>query len=381
MVRELVAIDMPAGDAFVNVLRKVWDSGDAVLPIDQRLPEVARKNLITQFKVSSLIGADGLRVKVAPGEPVDEGDALVVATSGSTGEPKGVVHTHGSIKAAVTNTGTRLGCSAADHWLACISLAHVGGLSVVLRAMHFGSQLTIKSRADKATIESAVKNGANMTSLVPTILHSVDISNFKTVLVGGAHAPTNLPSNAISTYGLTETFGGVVYNGKPIDGVEIRIGTDSEIEIRCDSLLRTYRNGIDPKNSEGWLHTGDLGEFKDGNLFVLGRKDDLIKTGGYKVWPITVENSLRQHEVVADVVVAGTPDEKWGQTVTAWVVLRPDTKSLRLEDLSKHVRLTLPDYCAPKKVFIDDEIPRSSLGKALMSELVQSTNKFKTLHE
>ena len=381
MVRELVAIDMPAGDAFVNVLRKVWDSGDAVLPIDQRLPEVARKNLITQFKVSSLIGADGLRVKVAPGEPVDEGDALVVATSGSTGEPKGVVHTHGSIKAAVANTGARLGCSAADHWLACISLAHVGGLSVVLRALHFGSQLTIESRADKATIESAVKNGANMTSLVPTILHSVDVSNFKTVLVGGAHTPTNLPSNAISTYGLTETFGGVVYNGEPIDGVEIRIGTDSAIEIRCDSLLRTYRNGIDPKNSEGWLHTGDLGEFKDGKLSVLGRKDDLIKTGGYKVWPIAVENSLRQHEVVADVVVAGTPDEKWGQTVTAWVVLRPDTKSLRLEDLSKHVRLTLPDYCAPKKVFIVDEIPRSSLGKALMSELVQSTNKFKTLHE
>jgi O-succinylbenzoic acid--CoA ligase len=381
MVRELVAIDMPAGDAFVNVLRKVWDSGDAVLPIDQRLPEVARKNLITQFKVSSLIGADGLRVKVAPGEPVDEGDALVVATSGSTGEPKGVVHTHGSIKAAVANTGARLGCSAADHWLACISLAHVGGLSVVLRALHFGSQLTIESRADKATIESAVKNGTNMTSLVPTILHSVDISNFKTVLVGGAHTSTNLPSNAISTYGLTETFGGVVYNGEPIDGVEIRIGTDSAIEIRCDSLLRTYRNGIDPKNSEGWLHTGDLGEFKDGKLTVLGRKDDLIKTGGYKVWPITVEDSLRKHEVVADVVVAGTPDEKWGQTVTAWVVLRPDTKSLRLEDLSKHVRLTLPDYCAPKKVFIVDEIPRSSLGKALMSELVQSTNKFKTLHE
>ena len=381
MVRELVAIDMPAGDAFVNVLRKVWDSGDAVLPIDQRLPKVARKNLITQFKVSSLIGVDGLRVKVAPGEPVDEGDALVVATSGSTGEPKGVVHTHGSIKAAVANTGARLGCSAADHWLACISLAHVGGLSVVLRALHFGSQLTIESRADKATIESAVKNGTNMTSLVPTILHSVDISNFKTVLVGGAHTPTNLPSNAISTYGLTETFGGVVYNGEPIDGVEIRIGTDSEIEIRCDSLLRTYRNGIDPKNSEGWLHTGDLGEFKDGKLSVLGRKDDLIKTGGYKVWPIAVENSLRQHEVVADVVVAGTPDEKWGQTVTAWVVLRSDTRSLRLEDLSKHVRLTLPDYCAPKKVFIVDEIPRSSLGKALMSELVQSTNKFKILHE
>ncbi|MFM9120096.1 MAG: AMP-binding protein [Acidimicrobiaceae bacterium] len=381
MVRELVAIDIPAGVAFVNVLNDVWDSGDAALPIDQRLPKVAQKKLMSQFNVSSLIGADGLKTKIAPGEPVDEGDALVIATSGSTGEPKGVVHTHDSINAAVTKTGARLGCSATDHWLACISLAHVGGLSVVLRALHFGSQLTIESRADKATIESAAKNGADMTSLVPTILHSVDISNFRAVLVGGAHAPTNLPSNAISTYGLTETFGGVVYNGKPIDGVEICIGTDSEIKIRCDSLLRTYRNGNDPKDSEGWLHTGDLGRLQDGDLTVLGRKDDLIKTGGYKVWPITVENSLRQHDAVVDVVVAGTPDEKWGQTVTAWVVLRPGTKSVRLEDLNKHVRLTLSDYCAHKKVFIVDEIPRSSLGKALISDLVQPHNKFKALHE
>jgi O-succinylbenzoic acid--CoA ligase len=380
MVRELVAIDLPAGGAFVNALKKVWDSGDAALPIDQRLPDAARNNLLAQFKVSAVIEADGSKAKIATGEPIDEGDALVIATSGSSGEPKGVVHTHDSIKAAVTNTGARLGCSAADHWLACISLAHVGGLSVVLRALHFGSQLTIEGRANRETIESALKNGANMTSLVPTIFRSVDISNFRTVLIGGAHAPTNLPSNAISTYGLTETFGGVVYNGSPINGVEIRIGTDSEIEIRCDSLLRTYRNGIDPKNSEGWLHTGDLGEFKDGKLSVLGRKDDLIKTGGYKVWPITIETSLKQHEAIADVIVSGTPDEKWGQAVTAWVVLRKDAINVRLEDLSKHVRLTLPDYCAPKKVFIVDEIPRSSLGKALMSELVQSTNKLKTLH-
>ncbi len=381
MVRELVAIDMPASDAFVDNLKKVWDSGDAALPIDQRLPDAARKNLLTQFKVSSVVGPDGSRAKVATGEPVDEGDALVVATSGSTGEPKGVVHTHGSIQAAVLNTGARLGCNAADHWLACISLAHVGGLSVVLRALHFGSQLTIAPRADSATIESAVKNGANMTSLVPTVLHSVNISNFKTVLVGGAHTPKNLPSNAISTYGLTESFGGVVYNGTPLDGVEIRISQDSEIEIRCASLLRAYRNGFDPKNNEGWLLTGDLGEFNDGKLSVLGRKDDLIKTGGYKVWPITVESSLRQHEAIADLIVAGTPDEKWGQTVTAWVVLRPDAKSLRLDDLSTHVRLTLPDYCAPKKVYIVDEIPRSSLGKPLISELSNSSKKFQALHE
>jgi len=381
MVHELVAIDMPAGELFVNALKQVWDSGDAALPIDQRLPDAARNNLLAQFKVSSVIEADGSKAKITTGEPVDDGDALVIATSGSSGEPKGVVHTHDSIKAAVTNTGARLGCSEADHWLACISLAHVGGLSVVLRALHFGSQLTIERRADRETIESARRNGANMTSLVPTILHSVDISNFKTVLIGGAHPPTNLPSNAISTYGLTETFGGVVYNGSPIDGVEIRIGYDSEIEIRCDSLLRTYRNGFDPKNSDGWLPTGDLGEIHDEKLSVLGRKDDLIKTGGYKVWPITIETSLRQHEAIADVIVSGTPDEKWGQAVTAWVVLRKDAINVRLEDLTKHVLSTLPDYCAPKKIYLVDEIPRSSLGKAFVSELSRQSSKLRAISE
>jgi O-succinylbenzoic acid--CoA ligase len=220
-----------------------------------------------------------------------------------------------------------------------------------------------------------------MTSLVPTILHSVDISNFKTVLIGGAHPPTNLPSNAISTYGLTESFGGIVYNGSPIEGVEIRIGYDSEIEIRCDSLLRTYRNGFDPKNSDGWLLTGDLGEIHDEKLSVLGRKDDLIKTGGYKVWPITIETSLKQHEAIADVIVSGTPDEKWGQAVTAWVVLRKDAINVRLEDLTKHVLSTLPDYCAPKKIYLVDEIPRSSLGKALVSELFRQSNKLRAIRE
>lgn len=370
MVRELVAIDMPAGEEFVVALQKIWDSGDAALPLDQRLPIIARKDLLTSFKASRVVGLDGQVSKLNDSQPVEPDDALVIATSGSTGRPKGAVHTHKSIDSAIRSTGSRLDCTNSDHWLACISLAHVGGLSVVLRALHFGSKLTIAQRADSATINSALDGGANLTSLVPTVLRSVDITRFKTVLVGGSQTFDKLPNNAIATYGLTETMGGVIYDGRPLVGVEMRLGATSEIELRCNSLLRCYRDGFDPKSVDGWFMTGDLGEIYNGQLKILGRKDDLINTGGYKVWPITVETSIRQLDVIQDVVVAGTPDKKWGQAVTAWVVLRPDVKKFDLDILRAHVRDSQPDYCAPQKLFIVNQIPRSSLGKVLMSELL-----------
>lgn len=380
MVRELVAIDMPASDAFVIALKKIWDAGDAALPIDQRLPESARTKLLSEFKAASVISADGLRSKLSIGEPVEDGDALVIATSGSTGQPKGVIHTHESINTAIKATGYRLNCSADDHWLACISLAHVGGLSVVLRAMYFSSRLTVSSRADSKTIYAALGDGATMTSLVPTILQSVDISRFRTVLIGGAHAPKNMPNNAIATYGLTETMGGAVYDGVPLDGVEVRLGEDSEIEVRSKSLLRCYRNGVDPRTKDGWLATGDLGEMKNGRLKVLGRQDEQINTGGYKVWPTSVENSIREIELVTDVVVAATPEKKWGSAVTAWIVLQPHVATLRLKTLRDHVQKTLPDYCAPQILFVVDQIPKTSLGKVQMTELLSLTPKSHESH-
>lgn len=381
MVRELVAIDMPASDAFVTTVKQIWDSGNAVLPIDQRLPEISRTKLLAEMGASAVVSADGSHTTLKHGQPVETGDALVVATSGSSGTPKGVVHTHDSITAAVTTTGRRLNCSTNDHWLACISLAHVGGLTVVLRAMHFGSRLTISSRADSKTIYAALDDGATMTSLVPTVLQSVDISRFRTVLIGGSKAPNELPRNAISTYGLTETMGGIVYDGVPLDGVDIRLGDNSEIEIRSKSLLRCYRNGVDPKTNDGWLRTGDLGDLRDGRLKVLGRQDELINTGGFKVWPSTVENSIQKLEVVADVVVAATPDKKWGSAVTAWVVLQPDVANLQLKVLRDHVQETLPDYCAPHKLFVVKQIPKSSLGKVQMTQLLKLSHESYESHE
>ena len=370
-MNSLVALDMPASQKFVGALRSIWDSGDAALPIDQRLPQHARRKLVEQFGASAVIEGDNLRTELSGGKPVEQGDALVVATSGSTAEPKGVVHTHGSIRAAVLASGGRLKCSSHDHWLACLPLAHVGGLSVVLRALHFGSILTVSNRADQKTFLDAVDRGATMTSLVPTVLQSVDISKFRTVLIGGAQAPDELPSNAISTYGLTETMGGVVYDGVPLEGVEVQVADDSEILIRSETLLRCYRDGTCPTTKDGWLPTGDLGEMTDGRLSVHGRRDELINTGGYKVWPKTVETSITNIDGVADCVVRGLADEKWGSVVSAWIVLADPKVRLNLDDVRRHVRQSLPDYCAPNKMFIVDQIPRSTMGKVQVSELLK----------
>lgn len=369
-MHSLVALDIKPSHNFLDLLNKTWDEGDAVLPIDQRLPQSAKQQLVKDLGASWIVANDGNKVKLDNGYQVDEGDALVIATSGTTGNPKGVVHTHAAIIASVTAGGTRLGCCASDHWLACLPLAHVGGLSVLLRAQHYKSQLSIVDGVVQSSIVNAIDAGANLTSLVPSSLRKLDVSGFRAVLVGGSATHTDLPVNAISTYGLTETMGGVAYNGVALDGVEIRSSDSGEIEVRGEMLFRVYRDGTNPKDEGGWFATGDLGEINNGVLAVHGRRDDLINTGGYKVWPKSVENSINQIPGVVDCVVMGLPDEKWGAAVCAWIILQDSTQSLKLDDARRHVKKTLPDYCAPQRIFIVDQIPRSVLGKVRTADLL-----------
>lgn len=368
-MRELIAIDLPPGPDFVVALNEIWNNGDAVLPIDQRLPRVARQELLKQLKAKEVITSNNERLHLDNSQPVEDGDALVIATSGSTGTPKGVVHTHESINSAIQITGARLNCTSDDHWLACLSLGHVGGLSVVLRAMYYKSKLSFVDHIDQDSIDMALKSGATMTSLVPTVLQSVDVRQFRTVLIGGAQASGALPPNVVTTYGLTETMGGVIYNEVPLDQVEIRISADTEIQIKSPTLFRCYRGSTDTKITSGWFNTGDLGELVGGKLKVHGRKDELINTGGYKVWPSSVAAAIQKIDQVSDVVVAGTPDDKWGSAVTAWIVLKKPAITLKLEDIRQHVKKTLPDYCAPQKIYLVAEIPRSALGKPKFVEL------------
>lgn len=347
MVGRLVVVDAHPGPAFVDALRRAWDAGDAVLPLDPRLPTTAARAL------TDALGAGGL---------VEPGDALVVATSGTTGEPKGVVLTHAAVAAAARITSGALAVDPTrDRWLSQLPLAHVGGLGVVTRAAHTGTPLTFDSTDPAATLTSAV----------PTQLERDDHRRFRAVLVGGsADWRTDRPANVIRTYGLTESFGGVVYDRVALPGVEVRIASDhdgngDEVWLRSPTLLRCYRDGTDPKDADGWLPTGDEGELADdGRLTVHGRRGDVIVTGGEKVWPDPVERALRTVAGVADIAVIGRPDPEWGQAVTAVVVPADPSEPPPLSTLQDAVRAAgLPAWCVPKAVEHRPDLPRTALGK------------------
>lgn len=355
----------------MTALERVWDAGDAAFPLDQRLPPPARARVVASMAPSAVIDEHGDEHRLAGGRPVRAGDALVVATSGTSGEPKGVVLTHDAVAASARATSTRLRIDPhRDHWLACLPLAHVGGLSVVTRALATGTPLTVLPGPDPTGVMAAARGGATLVSLVPTVLPRIDPAAFRVVVLGGSRPPTDLPPNAVTTYGQTETGSGVVYDGRPLDGVEVRLGDDGEILLRGPMLLRTYRDGTDPRDAEGWLPTGDLGTWSDdGRLVVHGRRGDLIITGGENVWPEPVEAVLAGAPGIADVAVVGVDDDEWGQRVVALVVPADPARPPTLERLRAHVKDHLPAFCAPRDVVLVDAVPRTALGKVARSRL------------
>jgi O-succinylbenzoic acid--CoA ligase len=348
-VRRLVPIDLPPGPDFVDRLRRAWDGGDAVLPVDPRLPRTAAERLLGAMRLD---------------EPVENGDALVVATSGTTGEPKGVVLTHGAVRASAVATSARLGVDPErDTWLACLPLAHVGGLSVVTRAIVTGTPLMVHAGFDADAVQQAAAGGATLVSLVATALRRIDSTRFRLIVLGGAAPPAELPPNVVTTYGMTETGSGVVYDGLALDGVDVAVDPSGEIAVRGAMLLRCYRDGTDPKDADGWFRTGDVGALDDGRLRVFGRVDDVIISGGENVWPDAVEAVLLLLASVREVAVVGRDDDEWGQRVVAVVVPADPSSPPTLDELRATVKDHLGPWAAPRELELVESLPRTVLGK------------------
>ena len=303
-------------------------------------------------------------------EPVDDEVAGVVPTSGSTGEPKGVLLSADALRSSAAATAGRLGGH--GQWLLALPPTHVGGLQVLVRSVLAG---TTPSLLDGPTTpESFTAAAERLTgerryvSLVPTQLRRLldvpALASFDAVLLGGAAASADLLKSAhdrgirvVTTYGMSETSGGCVYDGVPLDGVEVQAG--DPIRIRGPVLARAYRHGP-LRDAHGWFSTGDVGEWQDGRLVVLGRVDDVVVTGGAKVAPGVVEARLRTHPAVVEVAVVGVPDVEWGQRVVAVVVLR---SPLDLDAAREHVSGPLPRAAAPRELRVVDALPLLPSGK------------------
>ena len=380
---ELVALDLDGGPPFVDALVRVWERGDAVAVLDRRLPAPAAAELMAALRPGTVIDSAGER-RVGGGIGVEAGDALVVATSGSVGTRRAAVLTHAAVAASARATSQAAGVDPARHsWLCCLPLSHIGGLSVVTRSVLTATRVEVLASFDASVVESIGRRGrATHVSLVPTALGRLDPSVFEKIVLGGAAPPEALPPNVVTTYGMTETGSGVVYDGVALDGVEVAIGSggddggaEGEILLRCPMQLRAYRDGGDPTvvgpdRRGGWLATGDGGHLDGaGRLVIDGRLAEVVVTGAEKVWPNSVEAVLATQPKVAQVAVWKRPDPEWGERVVAWVVATDPAHPPTLDELADLVGDRLARWAAPKELVLVDVLPRTASGKVRRTAL------------
>ncbi|MFB9497072.1 o-succinylbenzoate--CoA ligase [Saccharothrix mutabilis subsp. capreolus] len=317
---------------------------------------------------------------------------LAVATSGSTGSPKVVLLSAGALVASAEATHARLG--GAGTWLLALPTTHIAGVQVLVRSIVAGTEPVVMDLAAGfrasgfATAARALlaTPGPHYTALVPTQLARLvategpglaAIRAFDAVLIGGAATPPSLLHrareagvNVVTTYGMSETAGGCVYDGHPLDGVKIRLDTRGRVEIAGPTLALGYQGG-EPFGE--WFRTGDLGRITaGGTLEITGRADDVIISGGENVSPQEVERVLAAQPGVHEACVVGVPDDEWGQAVVAAVVPadpdeRPDPDVLR-----QAVHDAVGRFATPKRVVFLGELPTRGPGKVDRAAVARS---------
>jgi O-succinylbenzoic acid--CoA ligase len=329
---EVVPIAHPPGLDFAVTLHACLLGGRAAMPVDLRERE--------RPPIPASVGADV---------------ALVMHTSGTTGEPRPVELTFSQIEAQAKGTARALGVTDDERWLCPLPLSHIGGLMVLLRSVIY---------ATTAIIGPPERDDVTLASMVPTQLARLagpPPPTLRAVLLGGAAPDRSVLERGwpvARTYGLTEACSSVTIgeigdtetSGAPIPGVSVSIAPDGEIVVN------------------GTLHTGDLGRLDDrGRLIVTGRKSDTIVSGGENVMPAEVEAVLLEHPAVLDAGVFARPHPEWGEAVTARVVLQDDVSEGELREFAAE---RLARFKVPKAIEVADALPRTASGKLLRRELI-----------
>jgi o-succinylbenzoate---CoA ligase len=365
-VQRLLAIDLPLGPPLEEALRNCADHEQAFSVLDQRLSPRRKAEELVSLGATAVLDATGER-SIVGGREVDDEVGLVMLTSGSSGAPKAAELTWSSLRASAGLTQASLRAETPPIWCPCLPANHIGGLAVLLRAILSDASLLWSGDDD---ITRAATLGATHVSVVRAQLARYDVSGYFRVLLGGARPPHELPDNVVTTWGMTETGSGVVYDGYPLEGVEL-VAINGELCVRTPTLFRSYRDAprpavFGPDGRNDWFPTGDGGEVVDGRVSVRGRLGFVINTGGEKLWPEDLESIIASLDGISDVAVTGVDDPEWGQRVVALVVGDGTNHDDAIRDMAAE---RLGPWAKPKEIHYVIAIPRTSNGKIRRGDL------------
>ncbi len=412
-----IAVPLSDKHPYASIRYIVEDTGaEAVVfsrAYEARLQPLFDEFPIRTMPVEGVMGRAGELPEVASGRR-----AMILYTSGTTGRPKGVVSTHRNIEAQIRMLVTAWAWSADDHILNVLPMHHVHGIVNILScALWSGACCEFLPKFEAEAVFDVFRRGeVNLFMAVPTIYHKLiayweelpaaeqaEISDalrrFRLMVSGSAALPVSTLDKwrrisghtLLERYGMTE-MGMAISNpyrgerrpghiGRPLPGVAVRLvddhdhpvaeGTPGEIQVKGPNVFHEYWNRPEATRAafvDGWFRTGDIAALEDGSYRILGRNSvDIIKSGGYKISALEIEEVLRRHPDIADCGVVGIPDEEWGELIAAGLVLAGGKTTA--PDLNEWLHDKLPRYQLPRKYGVLDDLPRNAMGKVTKKEL------------
>jgi len=387
-----VALQLEPGIEYVVALHALMKLGAIAYPLNTRLApreleaELGRAEPALVVSGNPDLGATEADLPLLGEHDLDALHCRLL-TSGTTGEPRPIGLTYGNHLWSAVGSAFNLGVEATDRWLCCLPPFHIGGLSIVMRSVIYGTTAVVHPDFDVDRVAASFEgDGVTVVSLVATQLvrlleAGVDLMPLRAVLVGGGPVPHDVLEEAlgrgatvVQTYGLTEAASQVTTlspgdarrklgsAGRPLLTTHLRI-QDGEILVQGPTVAPGAAD------EEGWLHTGDLGRIDDeGFLYVTERVGDVIVSGGENVLPAEVEEVLLRHPQVLDAAAVGRADPEWQEAVTAVVVLR-DGDAASGEELRRHCASELAGFKVPKRFEFVSELPRTASGKLMRRAL------------
>lgn len=381
-----VAMNMGPGPGKVILVHALMKLGAVLLPVSPRLSPEERHRAVRACAVDvDLDQPDRLTMTEADLPLLGEIDLAQthcrILTSGSSGEPDAIPLSYGNHLFSAMGSAFNIGVDPSDRWLCALPMSHISGLAILMRSVIYGTGMVLHDRFSAGAVAEAIESdGVTVISLVSTMLlrlldEGVDLSGLRAILVGGGPVPRSALERAVAqgapvlqTYGMTETCSQVTTlspadanrkpgsAGRPLLTSHLRIN-NGEILVQGPTV------SAEAVDTDGWFHTGDVGRIdEEGFLFVDGRLDEMIISGGENVHPGEVEDALVRHPSVAEAAVVARPHPEWQQAVTGVVVLRKGAAADR-DELLRHCATLLASWKVPKSIEFVDSLPRTASGK------------------